>query len=118
LESKICQSCGRAFDFRKKWAKVWAEVKYCSDACRLRKGRLDDRDAILELLKARPRTATICPSEILPPAEKSDRERMEQVRRSARLLAAERRIDILQKGRVVDPSEFRGPIRLRLRSAD
>lgn len=33
-ESKICPACGRSFDWRRKWAAVWAEVRYCSDACR------------------------------------------------------------------------------------
>ena len=34
LPSKICAVCARPFAWRKKWAKVWEEVKYCSDACR------------------------------------------------------------------------------------
>ena len=34
LPSKICIHCGRPFSWRKKMAKVWEEVKYCSDACR------------------------------------------------------------------------------------
>jgi hypothetical protein len=28
--------CGRPFAWRKKWERNWAEVKYCSDACRKR----------------------------------------------------------------------------------
>jgi hypothetical protein len=31
---KICQRCGLEFEWRKKWAKNWSEVKYCSDRCR------------------------------------------------------------------------------------
>lgn len=31
---KQCVSCGRPFQWRKKWEKVWTEVKYCSDRCR------------------------------------------------------------------------------------
>lgn len=38
LPTKDCVVCGRPFTWRKKWEKVWDEVKYCSDACRLRKG--------------------------------------------------------------------------------
>jgi len=38
LPTKDCVVCGRPFTWRKKWEKVWAEVKYCSDACRMRKG--------------------------------------------------------------------------------
>ncbi|WP_295953497.1 DUF2256 domain-containing protein [Rhodoferax sp.] len=34
LPSKPCVACGRAMAWRKCWAKNWAEVKYCSDACR------------------------------------------------------------------------------------
>ena len=33
---KLCCQCQRPMVLRKKWSdpKVWAEVKYCSDACR------------------------------------------------------------------------------------
>jgi hypothetical protein len=34
LPQKICVVCKRPFAWRKKWEKVWSEVKYCSDACR------------------------------------------------------------------------------------
>ncbi|WP_153132764.1 DUF2256 domain-containing protein [Dechloromonas hortensis] len=34
LPSKICHACGRPYIWRKKWAAVWAEVKYCSERCR------------------------------------------------------------------------------------
>lgn len=34
LPQKICITCGRPFSWRKKWEKVWHEVKYCSDKCR------------------------------------------------------------------------------------
>ena len=37
LPQKICVVCGRPFAWRKKWAKVWDEVKYCSQACREKK---------------------------------------------------------------------------------
>jgi hypothetical protein len=38
LPSKICARCGRPFSWRKKWSRDWAEVRYCSDACRAGKG--------------------------------------------------------------------------------
>jgi hypothetical protein len=31
---KICARCGLPFEWRKKWAKNWDEVKYCSTRCR------------------------------------------------------------------------------------
>ena len=34
LPSKTCAACNRPFTWRKKWAKVWDEVLYCSDRCR------------------------------------------------------------------------------------
>jgi hypothetical protein len=34
LPRKICPVCGRPFTWRKKWAGVWDEVKYCSERCR------------------------------------------------------------------------------------
>lgn len=115
-ESKICQTCGREIEYRKKWARDWANVKFCSDTCRRDKNKFDFRDAILGLLEKRQRGHTICPSELLPAEQKTDKEMMEHVRRSARLLAAEGAIEITQKGRPVDPMDFRGPIRLRLKT--
>ena len=38
LPEKTCATCGRPFTWRKKWARVWDEVRYCSDACRKRRG--------------------------------------------------------------------------------
>lgn len=34
LPSKVCAACARPFTWRKKWEKVWDEVRFCSDACR------------------------------------------------------------------------------------
>lgn len=34
LPTKTCARCGRPFAWRKKWEKVWDEVRYCSDRCR------------------------------------------------------------------------------------
>jgi hypothetical protein len=40
LPSKTCLVCGRPFTWRKKWEKVWEEVKYCSERCRRNKPAL------------------------------------------------------------------------------
>jgi len=37
LPAKVCVVCGRPFSRRKKWEKVWDDVKYCSDRCRTQK---------------------------------------------------------------------------------
>jgi hypothetical protein len=34
LPSKVCPVCRRPFAWRKKWARVWDEVRYCSERCR------------------------------------------------------------------------------------
>ncbi|MBK1660249.1 DUF2256 domain-containing protein [Paracraurococcus ruber] len=34
LPEKTCAACGRPFAWRKKWARDWDSVRYCSDACR------------------------------------------------------------------------------------
>ncbi|MEM9691545.1 MAG: DUF2256 and DUF3253 domain-containing protein [Myxococcota bacterium] len=118
LPRKPCASCGRDFEWRKKWARDWDQVRYCSDACRRRGVREVDRElerAILDLLARRRRGATICPSEaaraVSPDAW---RDLMEPTRCAARRLVAGGRLQVLQRGSVVDPSTAKGPIRLRL----
>lgn len=37
LPSKLCAACARPMTWRKAWAKNWADVLYCSDACRKNK---------------------------------------------------------------------------------
>lgn len=41
LPSKPCVACGRAMSWRKRWARSWADVKYCSEACRRSRGEVD-----------------------------------------------------------------------------
>ena len=36
---KICVVCNKPFSWRRKWEKVWEEVKYCSDKCRMDKSK-------------------------------------------------------------------------------
>jgi hypothetical protein len=43
LPEKICPVCGRPFAWRKKWARDWENVIYCSDRCR-RAAKPADRD--------------------------------------------------------------------------
>jgi hypothetical protein len=115
---KRCVTCGRQMQWRRKWARNWDEVKYCSKACRTGLSATDRalEQAIVELLAERREGATICPSEA---ARRVDAGRMselmEPTRRAARRLEAAGTLDIVQKGRIVDPSTAKGPIRLRRR---
>ncbi|NOT41392.1 MAG: DUF2256 domain-containing protein [Alphaproteobacteria bacterium] len=34
LPTKLCVHCLRPFAWRKKWARDWEKVKYCSQRCR------------------------------------------------------------------------------------
>ncbi|MGB3721542.1 MAG: DUF2256 domain-containing protein [Pacificimonas sp.] len=40
LPSKTCPVCKRPFNWRKKWARDWENVVYCSEKCR-RSGKGD-----------------------------------------------------------------------------
>ena|SRR5947209_14120872 len=120
---KVCKRCGRAFTWRKEWERDWDVVKYCSDLCRghrpgERGGELEA--AILTLLAEREPAKTICPSEAAKlvggTGSLNDwQPLMESAREAARRLVEQGRIVITQKGRVVEPSTAKGPIRLRLR---
>jgi hypothetical protein len=114
---KYCDSCGRRMVWRKAWAAVWPEVRWCSDGCRRRRIKPVDRDletAILQLLAMRASTATICPSEAARHVGGENwRELMEPARAAARRLVVAGVVQILQGSQVVDPSTAKGPIRIR-----
>ncbi|PXW93672.1 hypothetical protein C7444_11841 [Sphaerotilus hippei] len=38
LPSKPCATCGRPMSWRRRWARVWDEVRHCSEACRRQRG--------------------------------------------------------------------------------
>lgn len=108
--------CGRTIEWRAKWARDFAEVRYCSDACRRSGLTAADRALereILALLETRAATATICPSDVARASAEDWRPLMEPVRRAARRLVDAGEVEILQHGHVVDPSTAKGPIRIR-----
>jgi hypothetical protein len=117
VEAKTCVACGRRIEWRKKWADDWEQVRYCSTGCRQRGVRDVDRrleQTILDLLAARARTSTICPSEAARAVDAHDwRDLMEPARRAARRLVAAGSVVVTQGGKVVDPSTAKGPIRIR-----
>ncbi len=115
-------ACGRRIEWRKKWTRDWEQVRYCSTSCRKRGVSAVDvrlEEKILELLRSRARSATICPSEaaraVGATAESPDawRELMEPARRAARRLVQSGDVEIIQGGAAVDPSTAKGPIRIR-----
>ncbi len=73
---------------------------------------------ILRLSAVRGPDKSICPSEVARALDENWQRHMTAVRRAAIRLAVAGRIDILRKGKPVDPSAVKGVIRLRIRSAD
>lgn len=114
--TKTCAVCGRTITWRKKWARDWDNVRYCSDGCRRHGVTGQDsalEQAIRDRLAGRAPTATICPSEVARElGGESWRELMEPTRQAARRLVAAGEVEITQQGRVVDPSTAKGPIRI------
>ena len=117
LGEKTCQACGRTIQWRKKWAKNWDQVKWCSERCRRQKVRPLDQElesAIQNLLRDRESSSSICPSEAAKSVDPANwRELLEPARSAARRLVMAGTHEITQGGQVVDPSRARGPIRIR-----
>lgn len=103
--------------WRKKWARTWNEVRYCSERCRRTGVNPIDaalEDAIRSLLGERAPGASICPSEAARAVGAEDWQAlMEPARAAARRLVGQGAIEITQRGVVVDASTAKGPIRLR-----
>ena len=118
-EEKVCVVCGRRIEWRRKWARDWDSVRYCSRACRgARLDATDERlvEAMASMLEGRGRGRSICPSEVAREVGgESWRGLMERARMAARRLVASGVAEVTQGGSVVDPSTARGPIRVRLR---
>lgn len=116
---KVCSVCGRTITWRKKWERNWSSIRYCSESCRRQKlGPSDEalERAIVELLEARARGASICPSEAAKAVAGKDgawRSLMEPAREAARRLVARGEVVMTQNHRPVDPSTAKGPIRIR-----
>ena len=75
------------------------------------------RVAILELVRERGPSKTICPSDAARAVGGENwRDLMDQARDIARALAKAGDVEITQRGEVLDPDEtWRGPIRIRAR---
>ena len=70
----------------------------------------------MDILNKRSPGKTICPSEVLSKEDKKNKLMMDAVRQSAIELVDQGLIVITQKGLEVDPNNFRGLIRLKLKA--
>ncbi len=108
---KTCVRCGRRFAWRKKWARSWSDVKYCSASCRRHKIGLADlayEQRIMTALALAPRTG-ISLHELA-----TDHDEVEPLRQAARRLAIAGRIRMIQSGRTIDPRDLHGKVSLVL----
>jgi hypothetical protein len=116
---KVCAICGRTFGWRKRWADAWDAITRCSDRCRER--MLDATDhaleqTLLELTTERSGPGGVDPVEVARAVGGDTwKTLLERSREAARRLTAAGLVEIVQGGRVVDPSSARGPIRVRRR---
>ena len=122
MPANICAHCGRYMPgtpirAARNGQSASPPRKYCSAACRsAARARLHGEleEAIRELLAGRGAGASICPSEAARRRFGEDfRRHMEDARRAARRLAHRGVVEIAQKGRPVDPADFRGAVRIR-----
>lgn len=118
-EPKTCASCGRTIEWRKKWERDWDSVRYCSTACRRRRTSPQDEaleTAIRDLLARGSRTAGVGATDVAREVGGDDwRAVVEPARRAARRLVAAGEVELVQGGRVVDPSTAKGEFRIRRR---
>lgn len=117
---KTCASCGRRIEWRKKWERDWAQVRYCSTSCRRRGVTPTDRaleTALLDLLRsAGARSVDVADAaRVVAAATGQQRSELDEpARRAARRLVSQGEVVVVQAGRVVDPSTAKGPMSIRL----
>ena len=110
LPEKTCARCGRRFSWRKKWARDWDDVRYCSAACRRQKIGPRDRANETKILRA---LNTAPNSGIALETLASSVDQSEPLRQAARRLALEGRLKLVQSGRTIDPRTLRGRVVIR-----
>jgi hypothetical protein len=101
--------CGRRIEWRKKWERDWDRVLYCSTACRRRGITEADREAE-EAIRYAVRHSGGATS---LSAISWDAQHPEILRRAARRLVAAGEIEMIQGGRVVEPSTAVGEVSIR-----
>jgi hypothetical protein len=110
MREATCLTCGRRMPDGD------PEARRCSKRCRQNKPNAVDHAleaAILDLLAAQPGGGTIDPAEAVMAVALEGPDALERARRAARRLVALGKAQLIQGGRVVDPSTAKGPVRIR-----
>ncbi len=123
---KYCRVCGRQMAWRKKWRNNWAQVRYCSSACRQKGLTETDRTLeviLLDLLDRHRDSHGVVPEaavDRIAAISTPDRQRALATasRNAARRLYRRGIVEILQKGRSIDPSHVKGTFRIRRRRVE
>lgn len=113
-EEKMCATCGRAIQWRRRWAERWPEIRYCSNRCRGAKPNALDREIearLVDALSSTPRGQRIDPDEICAALGSGPRFE-ERVFHASRRLACRGLGELICDGRVVAPSDARRPFAL------
>lgn len=111
--TKTCASCGRPFSMRKAWERDWADVRYCSKACRRTRPNTTDlalETALLDALRTRREVPTDDAARAIGGEEWQGL--VERARRAARRLAADGRVGLVQRGKPIGPNA-KGPFAVR-----
>lgn len=110
--TKLCPVCGRSFAWRKRWARCWDEVVYCSDACRAGVSAAERvlEEAVAATVAALPRALHLPLTEV---AQRLGVPVNEPLRRTVRRLAQQGRLELVRHGRPLAPETARGEFALR-----
>ena len=107
---KYCATCGRRFQWRRKWARDWASVKYCSKGCRSRPllARTEQVEAsIIDYLAVR--SGFVDSPSLFRHLKSCHSDATDEIMKSAaRHLAHRGQLSWYQRGRRVDPSTCAG----------
>ena len=114
--SKVCASCGRAFTWRKKWAKNWEQVRYCSTRCRS-KGTILPQDpliqAVFDALKRVP-SKRACTVDAIEQALHEQGHSAQQTRVALRTMIHAGQISSMEGNKRIAPERLKGNSTLRL----
>ena len=112
MQQKYCEICGRVITYRA--TKNWQDIKYCSKACRQAKPNDLDRQLELEILRQLARFKQIDIDDAAKALAGEDWQKLrERGRNAARRLVQANKLELIQQGRVLEPSKAKGKLTLR-----
>ena len=111
MKTKHCLSCGRPFSEQKRWEENWDNIKYCSQKCR--RNKWDKKFENLEKFILNNSNLNIVEVEENY-FNKKNRDSHEIVKSACRRLHLSGKITILQKGKPILSTNFRGKYEIKV----